>query len=81
MLRLMWAGVKRNKIKWNLNNLWEACEQFPQRLVTGSRREDLVEGNDDLHRDQRDDNQFERGSLRVDDISRSLRSRRPQVFG
>ena len=38
--------------------------------MTASRRQDLVEGNDDLHRDQRDDNQFEtQGSLRVDDIS------------
>ena len=70
MLRQMWAGVKHNKIKWNLNNLWKACEQFRQRLVTGSRRQDLVEGNDDLHRDQRDDNQFEtQGSLRVNDVS------------
>src|SRR5258708_13532048 len=65
----MWAGVKYNKIKWNLNNLWNAFQQFPQRLVTGSRRQYLVEGNDDLQRDQRYDNQFEtQGSLRVDDV-------------
>ncbi len=70
MLRQMWAEVKYNKIKWNLNNLWNAFQQCPQRLMTGSRRQDLVEGNDDLQRDQRYDNQFEtQGSLRVDDIS------------
>ena len=38
--------------------------------MTGSRCQDLVEGNDNLQRDQRYDNQFEtQGSLRVDDIS------------
>jgi len=67
MLRQMWAGVKYNRIKWNLNSLWKAFQ--PQRLVTGSRRQDLVEGDDDLQRDQRYDNEFEtQGSLRVDDI-------------
>ena len=67
MLRQMWAGVKYNRIKWNLNSLWKAFQ--PQRLMTGSRRQDLVEGDDDLQRDQRYDNEFEtQGSLRVDDI-------------
>jgi hypothetical protein len=70
MLRQMLRGVKYNKIKWNLNNLRKQFNSSRSRLMTGSRRQDLVEGNDNLQRDQRYDNQFEtQGSLRVDDIS------------
>jgi hypothetical protein len=69
MLRQMWAGVKHNKIKWNLNNLWKAFQRVPRRLMTGSRRQDLVESDDDLQCDQCYDNEFEtQGSLGVDDI-------------
>ena len=70
MLRQMWAGVKYNKIKWNLNSLRKHFSSSRSCLMTGSRRQDLVEGNDDLQRDQRYDNQFEtQGSLRVNDVS------------
>lgn len=59
-----------NKIKWNLNNLRKQFSSSRSRLMTRSGCQDLVEGDDNLQRDQRYDNQFEtQGSLRVDDIS------------
>ena len=62
-----WSQVQQNR--WNLNNLSRAFEQV-RRLMTGSGCKDLIEGNYDLHRDERYDNQFEtQRSLRVDDIS------------
>ena len=62
------SQVKQNQ--WNLNSFWISMRAAPAALMTGSRCKDLIEGNHDLQRDQRYDNQFEtQGSLRVDDVS------------